>query len=493
MNRYFIYARKSTDEADRQVRSIDAQLNELRDLASKEGLAIVDELVESQTAKDPGRPVFNAMLDRVERGEAEGILSWHPDRLARNSIDGGRIIYLLDTGKLQALRFSIFWFEPTPQGKFMLNIAFGQSKYYVDNLSENVKRGFRDKVRRGIWPNYAPFGYLNNPKDGTIYPDPDKAPFIRKIFQLYSTGRSSLQQLADTMFDLGLQTKKRGRKLSPANLQYFLTNPIYYGLVRWAGEDYEGVHEPIVTKELFDQAQRVMAHRRNGKKKRPQKYFMFRGLFWCGECGAMFTTEQQKGHNYYRCTRKKGACYQPYVREEVLKEQVLAEVKKFLLPLDWADKMLEEIQIRYQQSAQSRESSAQALRDEIAAEDARLDKLVDAFISGDMEKDDYQRKRREFVAAKMDLKTKLEGLGRNSNFRLEPAKKLINWSKELNKSVFEGNWRALVQSLENLGSNHTIQNKTARLSVENQFAVLAEAGRCDKWRGRRDLNPRSPP
>ncbi|MBK7688623.1 MAG: recombinase zinc beta ribbon domain-containing protein [Elusimicrobia bacterium] len=236
-----------------------------------------------------------------------------------------------------------------------------------------------------------------------------------------------------------------------------------------------------------------MAHRRNGKKKRPQKYFMFRGLFWCGECGAMFTTEQQKGHNYYRCTRKKGACYQPYVREEVLKEQVLAEVKKFLLPGDWADRMLEEIQIRYQQSAQSRESSAQALRDEIAATEARLDKLVDAFISGDMEKDDYQRKRRELVAAKMDLKTKLEGLGRNSDFRLEPAKKLINWSKELNKSVFEGNWRALVQSLENLGSNHTIQNKTARLSVENQFAVLAEAGRCVKWRGRRDLNPRSPP
>src|SRR5262245_43778137 len=100
MKNFFIYARKSTDESDRQVQSIESQLHELRELARKEKLDIVDVLVESQTAKDPGRPIFNAMLDRIERGEAQGILSWHPDRLARNSVDGGRVIYLLDAGKL---------------------------------------------------------------------------------------------------------------------------------------------------------------------------------------------------------------------------------------------------------------------------------------------------------------------------------------------------------------------------------------------------------
>ncbi|MFH1611453.1 MAG: recombinase family protein, partial [Patescibacteria group bacterium] len=87
----------------------------------------------------------------IEKNEAEGILAWHPDRLARNSIDGGRIIYLVDTGKITTLKFPTFWFDPTPPGKFMWSIAFGQSKYYVDNLSENIKRGIRQKLRNGIW------------------------------------------------------------------------------------------------------------------------------------------------------------------------------------------------------------------------------------------------------------------------------------------------------------------------------------------------------
>ena len=145
MTKFFLYARKSTDEPDRQILSIEAQIAELREFAAKEQLNIVQTFIESQTAKEPGRPIFNDMLSQIEKGKSEGILAWHPDRLARNSIDGGQIIYLIDTGKITSLKFPTFWFEPTPQGKFMLNIAFGQSKYYVDNLSENVKRGLRQK------------------------------------------------------------------------------------------------------------------------------------------------------------------------------------------------------------------------------------------------------------------------------------------------------------------------------------------------------------
>ena len=146
----FLYARKSTDDEERQILSIDAQRNELREYAKKQGLVIVREFVESMTAKEPGRPIFNDMLLRVEKGEADALLAWHPDRLARNSVDGGKIIWLVDTGKITALKFPTFWFENTPQGKFVLNMAFGQSKYYVDALSENVRRGMREKIRRVV-------------------------------------------------------------------------------------------------------------------------------------------------------------------------------------------------------------------------------------------------------------------------------------------------------------------------------------------------------
>ena len=160
--KFFIYARKSTEDEARQILSIDAQLDELRMLASKERLDVAHEYLEAQTAKEPGRPVFNEMMQALEKGTAQAILAWHPDRLARNSIDGGRIIYDLDTGKLTALKFPTFWFENTPQGKFILQVAFGQSKYYVDNLSENIKRGIRKKLREGIYPNMPPPGYVND-------------------------------------------------------------------------------------------------------------------------------------------------------------------------------------------------------------------------------------------------------------------------------------------------------------------------------------------
>ncbi|PIP17464.1 MAG: hypothetical protein COX43_04230 [Parcubacteria group bacterium CG23_combo_of_CG06-09_8_20_14_all_35_9] len=195
--RYIIYTRKSTEDKDRQVLSIEAQLTELREFAVKEKLEIVASLCEAKTAKEPGRTKFAEMLKLIEQGKADGILSWHPDRLARNSIDGGKIIHLIDKGIIKSLKFPTFWFEPTPQGLFMLSIAFGQSKYYVDNLSENVKRGMRQKIRNGVWPVWAPIGYLNNPETRMIDVDLEKAPKIRKLFELYATGEHNLNSLAN--------------------------------------------------------------------------------------------------------------------------------------------------------------------------------------------------------------------------------------------------------------------------------------------------------
>ncbi len=179
---YFIYARKSTDDDQHQLLSIPAQIEELRTFAEKDGLNIVDTVIESKTAKVPGRELFNQMLDRIEKGEAQGILAWHPDRLARNAVDAGRVVDLLDRNILDDLKFPTFWFQNTPQGLFMLSIAFGQSKYYVDSLSENTKRGFRQKVRRGEFPGVAPLGYLNDRVNRKIIIDPKISIVVRELF-----------------------------------------------------------------------------------------------------------------------------------------------------------------------------------------------------------------------------------------------------------------------------------------------------------------------
>ncbi len=219
--KYFIYTRKSTESEDRQVMSIESQLAELKEFAAKEKLEIVASYSEAQTAKEPGRKVFGEMLERICAGEASGILAWHPDRLARNSIDGGKIIYLLDTGRLADLKFPTFWFDSTPQGKFMLNIAFGQSKYYVDNLSENIRRGIRQKLRKGIWPAFAPLGYLNDPKTKMLVIDSMRAPLIRKMFELYANGEYTLLALTNYLAKAGLRSY-RGNVLSVSCVQRLL-------------------------------------------------------------------------------------------------------------------------------------------------------------------------------------------------------------------------------------------------------------------------------
>jgi DNA invertase Pin-like site-specific DNA recombinase len=337
--KFFIYTRKSTDDKDRQVRSISDQLSELKELALKEQLEVVDVFVEKQTAKIPGRPVFNEMIERMEAGEASGILAWHPDRLARNSVDGGKIIYLVDTGVIVEMKFPTFWFDPTPQGKFMLSIAFSQSKYYVDNLSENIKRGHRNKVKDGIWPQMSPLGYVNV-KGAGIVPDENIAPLIKKTFEAYATGNFTLRQLHDKFNALGL-SRKNGKVLSVSNYQQILRNPIFTGLMRYGGEIYEGKHKPIITKKLFDSVQEVMM-RKSKPHSKGLKPFLYRGFFRCGECGCFITTETQKGHNYLRCTKRKNLCLQKYVREEIITSQIKEEIKKVSLPLDWANWMIEE-------------------------------------------------------------------------------------------------------------------------------------------------------
>ena len=290
--KFFLYARKSTDEPERQVLSIEAQLFELQEYAKKEGLNVVREFIESKTAKEPGRYIFNDMIARIEEGEAEGILAWHPDRLARNSIDGGKIIYLIDTGKISTLKFPTFWFDSTPQGKFMLNIAFGQSKYYVDNLSENIRRGIRQKLRNGIWPAYAPLGYINDKEKRCIVVDKEKAKYIRKAFEIYATGEYPLSVIRKKINIAGLVGKK-GKLLSVSNYQYMLKNPIYYGVIRYNGEFHDGKHEPIITKKLFDSVAEVMK-KKSKPKGRNLKPYVYRGFFRVESAGALSLPKRRK-------------------------------------------------------------------------------------------------------------------------------------------------------------------------------------------------------
>lgn len=342
--KYIVYCRKSTDEKDRQILSIEGQVAELQEFAKRENLEIIAFIEEAKTAKAPGREKFAEVLNKIEKGAAEGILAWHPDRLARNSIDGGKIIYLLDTRKLKDLKFPTFWFDNTPQEKFMLNIAFGQSKYYIDNLSENVKRGMRQKLRNGILPAKAPRGYRNNEKLGTIEIDPLESKAIKKAYELFAGGKKSFTDISHFLYANGL-VRKNGKPLKIERVKTILSNKFYIGIIFYNKEYHDGKHEVFIPKTLFDQVQKqfrfVGRARPNNKNN-----LSFLGLMKCGECGAsitgeMHTKKYKKGTTqtfvYYHCTKKLKPCTQEYIPEPALVEQMEKLLVKVALPEKWVN------------------------------------------------------------------------------------------------------------------------------------------------------------
>lgn len=435
-NDFFAYIRKSTDERDRQVLSIEAQLFELREFAKREGLNIVRVFEECRTAKSPGRPQFNIMLSEVEKGKAQGILAWHPDRLARNSVDGGRIVYLVDIAKIKDLRFPTFRFEPTAHGKFMLNIAFCQSKYYVDNLSENIKRGIRQKLRNGIWPNRPPVGYLNDKKNVCIAVDPEKAKLVRKAFELYATGSYPLHEVRRRMEELGFRSATNGR-MSISDYQWMFKNPFFYGAMKFNGEIYEGKHDPIISKRLFDQVQEV-ALRKSKPHSNELKPYLYRGLFRCGECGCFITTETQKGHNYLRCTKRVLNCKQKYVREEVIALQVDHAIKQVALDTSLADKMISQLEKEREATAKREKAAITQLQADVVMCEKQIDLLLDMRLNEQISEPEYVSKKLILVNHKADLRAKLDAFEHNRKNRFEPVIQFVLEAKQATFLLSEG-------------------------------------------------------
>ncbi len=461
--KFFLYARKSIDVEDKQVLSIESQIVELRALTEKEGLSIIEELVEKKSAKAPGRQIFNAMLDRIEKGEANGIVSWHPDRLARNSVDGGRIIYLLDTCQLVALKFPQFWFEPTPQGKFMLNIAFGQSKYYVDSLSENTKRGMRQKARRGEFPGLAPIGYLNDLRTKKVVVNKNKVNIIQQAFELYAMGNSRLEDVSSFLAQHEI-TSRNGMPLKRDRISFTLSNPFYIGLFSYSGELYEGKHQPVISKKIFDQVQAVLKERsrpHHKTKNEPQPYC---GLLRCASCNMMITGEQKTKHQqngnehhyiYYRCTKKSKTvkCNEPHIRQESLDEQITTLLQKFSLRSDWADSLLQMIVTDTAKSAQSG-AFVQDTKNTLNGIEMKLQRLLDSYLEQDIERETYVEKKAGLLSEKKTLTEKITCLEQKRTGWVEPMRKWIKEAENLPKIARESDLISKkVAAKEIFGSN----------------------------------------
>ena len=352
----------------------------------------------------------------------------------------------------------------------MLNISFGQSKYFVDNLSENVARGMRQKIRRGDWPGWAPIGYLNDPVSRKVVPAPTKGDLVKKLFETYATGDFTVQSLIKLTFNWGL-TNKRGDPLVKDTIYRTFTNPFYFGLLRYKGELFQGTHEPLISKELFDKTQDVLA-RRGKPRKNTNIPFPLLGFMGCLACGSMITAERQKGHHYYRCTRKKGKCTEPYVREESLAQQMAYAISSVSLPQDAYEYLTNAVEEEAKASTQPL-LAEKALGDrKIKEAQAKLDRLLDAHLEGLVDKQEYQAKKDVLLSSQVTLRERRAQLESGALSWLEPARAFLKAARDASPLSASGDLVSQKNFLQKVGSNHHLAGRRLHFEFQSPWALL---------------------
>ncbi len=335
--KYCLYARKSTEQEDKQALSIESQVKEMLSLAEREGLEIVEIKRESHSSKEVGqRPVYNELINEIRQGKFNGILTWAPDRLSRNAGDLGSVVDLMDQKLLHEIRTYGQKFTNNPNEKFLLMILGSQAKLENDNKMVNVKRGLRARCEMGLWPSVPPTGYLSHSdrnRKCEVILDKQRSDVIKQMFEKVAydgwSGRKLFKWLAE---DIRFKTK-HGKPLTLSNVYIILKSTFYYGEFEYpkgGGQWYVGKHEPIITKDLYNQVQEKIT---NDYLVRSQdKEFAFTKMITCGLCGSGVTADEKfkklkdgttSRYVYYGCTKFKDKnCPCGYIREEDLIEQL---------------------------------------------------------------------------------------------------------------------------------------------------------------------------
>ena len=511
-----IYARVSSKEQEKEGFSIQAQLKSLEAYAAEHGYHIEERYVDVETAKKEGRGHFEEMVaflkkkKAVSNGNAKRyiLLVEKTDRLYRN---------IKDWVTIEELGVDIHFVKEnvilSPEShsseKFMHGIKVLMAKNYIDNLSEETKKGMIEKAEQGIYPSQAPLGYKNIVGESgkkIIVQDPDMAPLVLLLFEMYATGKYSLSEVTEQAASDGLCNRKSHKKLSKSTVHKTLSKPIYYGDVLWRGEYYRGTHKPIITRALFDKVQEVLTGSGH-QKPRPQKHhWAFQGLIFCGHCGCAMVAERHKGkYVYYHCTGNRGICPKQYIREEEIDRQFLSSLKKLQMDdeiIQWVVKALKHSHDDEKTYHAGRVSN---LEKQYRLLQERLDSMYIDKLDGKIAVDLFNRKNNEWRKEQSDILRSLESHQAANRIYIEEGVQMLELAQHAVLHYENQNMLEKREVLNFVYSNSTWKDGQLFPNFRKPFDSLVVANEASKkeqgtlreksalrsvWLPRQDLNLR---
>ncbi|MBS1707761.1 MAG: recombinase family protein [Armatimonadetes bacterium] len=470
-----IYARVSSKEQEAEGFSVDAQVRLLREYSAENGLAVAREFTEAETAKQAGRTAFGAMLRFLEANPGHVVLVEKVDRLYRNFADYVKVDHI--GVELHFVKDGMVIGESSKsQDKFMHGIRVLMAKNYVDNLSEEIRKGLDEKAAQGIYPTHAPLGYLNSLEPGTkrkvIVPDPARASLVRDLFLAYAGGGHSLSTLTKLARESGL-TSKKGLPLNKSAVDQLLRHPAYCGVLRWNGKETIGVHEPLVSKEVWDEVQRV----RDGRGPRKTGYgtmpFAYRGLVRC-KCGKVMTGELKKGkYVYYHCTGERAAlCGRPYVAEGKITDAFVELLKRLSVPPDMLPWIQDGLREADKDRRRQRESGEKTIRHELSKIKNRLERLYLDKVEGEVSESFYRETRTKWEARTTELQLQLASIDRAEPAAVDGAMRVLELASTAHLKFKEATSEQKRELLLCLLSNCTWEDGQLTVELHEFFDLM---------------------
>ena len=477
----FAYARVSSKEQEREGYSIPVQLKRVHEYAERHGFTIVAEYVDVETAKEPGRREFSRMVEAARHEATIGaIICEKVDRLCRNLRD------YLTIDELPAK--TLFWQQDFPDnaaGKLSFGMMVLLAKHYIDNLSDEVKKGMAEKVQEGGFPHQAPLGYRNI-REGDrqiIVPDAVKAPMVRRAYELYATRAHSLKTLRKKLRDEGLATTKHGRLISLSQLEWLLKNPFYYGAFRWKGRIWAGDHQPLVSREVWDAVQTAFSAREKPVYRKHD--FAYKGLLICGSCGRRLTAEiKKKRYVYYHCAGEE-ACRRPYIREEQLDDQIRALLRSVAIPEDAKAWLLQGIAKSREEQRVYHQTVVQEIRTEVKEQEVLMDRLYDDRLHRLISEDFFRQRWHQLEEKRQQLSRDLTKHQHAEGAYTELGSKLIELIARAPQIFERADAEQRRELVGLLTSNRVLKGRTLEFELRKPFdALVSAANRENGWGGR---------